>query len=534
MDIEVTVSNYRCFADEPIRFALRDGLQSFVGVNGSGKTCILRLFYELRQVFSQLLHPAVYSAALTGTIQSGTLPNFNHMPTVKDPDEIFHDRNSRDLKVGFEMGGDLIDEASPPSRFEITISRGSNAWSAKLYGGDGRLFSPQGLSIAPNGFTRQTSLAGPTSVVSLAPIFEIGRVLSRTLYVGPFRNAVNIGGSGDYYDIQIGQPFIAHWRTLKTGYNKKQSQSVYRLIEDIRRIFGFETLDINASDDGADLLLMIDGKSYKQSEIGSGLIQFVLVLANAAIKNPSFILIDEPELNLHPSLQIDFLTTLASYATHGVLFATHNLGLARAVSSRVYSVRRVRDTREVRDFTGTKALAEFLGELGFNAYQDLGFETVLLVEGPTEVTCVQQLLRHFQKEHKIVLLPLGGSSMINAGSEMQLTEITRISNRVYALIDSERDQAGNALASDRRRFKEVCSKLGIECTVLERRAMENYFPERAIRLVKNSEEYRALGPYEKLNKVDPAWSKDENWRIARVMTKEELTGNDLGSFLEAL
>src|SRR5213075_1973650 len=106
-------------------------------------------------------------------------------------------------------------------------------------------------------------------------------------------------------------------------------------------------------------------KSFKLPEVGSGLTQFILVLATVAIRNPSYILIDEPELNLHPSLQVDFLTTLASYAEHGVLFATHNLGLARAVSDRVYSVRRVgRDGREVRDFTGTRALAEFLGELG--------------------------------------------------------------------------------------------------------------------------------------------------------------------------
>jgi hypothetical protein len=340
-----------------------------------------------------------------------------------------------------------------------------------------------------------------------------------------------MGGSGDYYDIHIGEQFITQWRLLKTGYNKRQSESTYRLIADIQRIFGFKSLDINASDDGKNMQLMIDGKSYKQSEIGSGLIQFVLVLANAAIKKPSFILIDEPELNLHPSLQVDFLTTLASYASHGVLFATHNLGLARAVSDRVYSIRRVGDTRQVRDFTATKALAEFLGELGFNAYQDLGFETVLLVEGPTEVTCIQQLLRHFQKEHRVVMLPLGGSSMINAGSEIQLLEVTRISQKVYALIDSERSQAGDALEAGRQSFTEICSKLNISCKVLERRAIENYFPERAIRAVKNSDKYRALAPYEKLAEVSPAWSKQENWRIARAMTKDEFKDTDLGRFL---
>jgi hypothetical protein len=529
VDFEITVSNYRCFSDTPVRFALRAGLQSFVGVNNSGKSCLLRLFYELRHLFSQLAQPQIIVAALTGS------QGYTAMSLVKDPDEIFHDRNSRDLVVGFEMEGDPIDGAAIPRRFEIIVHRGSNSWSARIWDGEGQVAEQGGLALVGNNvLTRQLPTGTRVNVGTIAPLLELGPLLARTLYLGPFRNAVNIGGSGDYYDIQIGQPFIAQWRGLKTGYNKRQSESTYRLIEDIRRIFAFESLDINSSDDGQNLLLMIDGKSYKQSEIGSGLIQFILVLANAAIKNPSFILIDEPELNLHPSLQIDFLTTLASYATHGVLFATHNLGLARAVSERVYSVRRLKDSREVRDFTGTKALAEFLGELGFNAYQDLGFETVLLVEGPTEVTCVQQLLRHFHKEHKIVLLPLGGSSMINASSEMQLAEITRMSQRIYALIDSERSQSGAALAADRQSFTETCSKLKIPCTVLERRAVENYFPQRAIRLVKNSDKYRALGPYEKLKDASPAWSKEENWKIARLMTKDELSGTDLGAFLEAL
>jgi predicted ATPase len=389
-----------------------------------------------------------------------------------------------------------------------------------------------GSAGPPHGFAANNVLTiNGVPKVNLSPLTELATVLGHTLYLGPFRNVVNMGGSGDYYDIHIGEQFITQWRLLKTGYNKRQSESTYRLIADIQRIFGFKSLDINASDDGKNMQLMIDGKSYKQSEIGSGLIQFVLVLANAAIKKPSFILIDEPELNLHPSLQVDFLTTLASYASHGVLFATHNLGLARAVSDRVYSIRRVGDTRQVRDFTATKALAEFLGELGFNAYQDLGFETVLLVEGPTEVTCIQQLLRHFQKEHRVVMLPLGGSSMINAGSEIQLLEVTRISQKVYALIDSERSQAGDALEAGRQSFTEICSKLNISCKVLERRAIENYFPERAIRAVKNSDKYRALAPYEKLAEVSPAWSKQENWRIARAMTKDEFKDTDLGRFL---
>jgi len=51
------------------------------------------------------------------------------------------------------------------------------------------------------------------------------------------------------------------------------------------------------------------------------------VLGNAALKKPSFILIDEPEISLHPSLQLKFLMKLAGYASEGVVFATHNIGL---------------------------------------------------------------------------------------------------------------------------------------------------------------------------------------------------------------
>ena len=124
--------------------------------------------------------------------------------------------------------------------------------------------------------------------------------------------------------------------------------------------------------------------------------------------------------------------------------------------------------------------------------------------------------------------------MINSTCETQLTEITRISPKVYALIDSERARSGDALAADRESFVDACSKLKITCRVLERRAIENYFPEHAIRGAKNSDKYRTLAPYEPLKALNPAWGKEENWRIARLMTREDLKDTDLGSFLEEL
>ena len=89
---------------------------------------------------------------------------------------------------------------------------------------------------------------------------------------------------------------------------------------------------------------------------------------------------------------------------------------------------------------------------------------------------------------------------------------------------------GTTLRVFRKGFLKACENVGIKCHILERRAIENYFSERAIQAVKG-EQYRAIEPYQRLKDTSPCWSKEENWRIAREMTKEEFEDTDLGKFL---
>lgn len=359
-------------------------------------------------------------------------------------------------------------------------------------------------------------------------------MLSKCCYIGAFRNAINVGTKADYFDIQVGQGFIKQWREYKTGAVKKHNKAADRLTQDIARLFGIARLEINPTPDDTSLQVLMDGQPFKLTEIGGGIAQFIVVLANVAIKQPTFVLIDEPELSLHPTLQLDFLTTIGSWASHGVLFSTHNIGLARSSADRIYSVRMSNGVSEVRDLESTPQLSEFLGEVSYSGYRELGFDKILLVEGPTEVKAVQQLLRLYSRDHKVVLLSLGGSDMINGHSEAELQEVKRISENVHALIDSERESATAAMPLDREAFKSTCSKVGIPCCILERRAFENYFPEHAIHGVRGNAS-KPLGELESLKKRgSDGWPKRDNWRIARQMNREDLDGTDLGAFLESL
>ncbi len=528
--MEITLKNYRCFPDSrPAHFDLRKGFTALVGVNNSGKSSLLKFFHEFRALFQFL---SSYTSELRSALMGQTV-TFG-LASIFDVEEIFCNANDRDLEIAFlfpPAAGAIIAAGVPsPTELVVKIPRGTNTWLASLSTSSGRLDAGNFVSVG----TRVRRHDSAAELVELSPMFEEFKALADTFYVGPFRNAINVASNANYFDIQIGQAFINSWRNFKTGPSKQSNELILRVTDDIKRVFEFEDLQIDSSNDGQTLQVFINRRSYKLPELGSGLAQFVLALGNAAIRQPTYILIDEPELNLHPSLMLDFLTTLGSYARAGIIFGTHNMGLARGGGDRIYSLRKIAvGESELTNYEETPRLSEFLGELSFSGYRELGFDRILLVEGPTDVKTIQQLLRMYKMDHHIVLLPLGGSSLINASAEAQLVEIKRISPRVSALIDSERTAPGARIGAGREGFVEACRRSEVSCHVLDRRAIENYFPDAAVERAMGSG-YRALQPYQKLSEVIPAWSKSENWRIAREMSLDDLGTTDLRGFLDSL
>lgn len=215
------------------------------------------------------------------------------------------------------------------------------------------------------------------------------------------------------------------------------------------------------------------------------------------------------------------------------MFATHSIGLARTVGDRVYSLKRNGDEVKCSLFEQTPNYAEFLGELSFSGFQELGCSQVLLVEGVSDVRTIQQFLRMIDKDHSIVILPLGGDQLARANMEFELAELKRITQKVAVLVDSERVSAEGEPVARRKNFAESCGRLNFKVCLTRLRAIENYLSDHAVKLVKG-EKYKALEPYQKLEEASLPWSKAENWRIAREMTWDELKETDVGRFLSSL
>ena len=373
--------------------------------------------------------------------------------------------------------------------------------------------------------------------IAIAEAQAIGALLQNSLFIGPYRNISNqaAGGGTTHYDLPIGEAFVAQWRQLKTGSNRLAKLAVMNTQRDIATLLGYSSLEISASEDSKTLSLVFDGKRIMSlGDVGAGIAQLIFSIVTVANRAPQIILIDEPELHLHPTMQARFVEALHRHAKYATVFATHSLGLARQAANTisVVSQSHVTGKSSITPFESAKNSAQLLGELSYSQFSAIGGKFLLLVEGSTEVRTFRVLLRKLGIETDVMIVPLGGSSLIGANRKQEMSEFQRIGAEVFVLIDSERNSKDENLHADRDGFANICNELfGIEQVFLTtRKATENYLCDRAIKVVK-SEKYRALEHYEKLESVEPAWAKNENWIIADEMSFDELKDTDLGEFL---
>jgi hypothetical protein len=457
---------------------------------------------------------------------------------VNDPEAIFCNGNSDNLEFGVALKRILprrpeLDSVQTVVPHEVwvhidrqtQIAQSSLVVNEKVYKtGFGLL---QGTSAVPFQRIHHPTLAN--AWFDLEPYHEVFKVLASSIYIGSFRNAINQGANNNYFDLVIGDALVAQWSRLQAGDDVATARSSASVIRELELTFGFQGLQIIASDDRKSLRVFVNRQPFSLNELGSGVSQFFITIFNLELKRRQLVLIDEPELGLHPQLQLDFLTAVARRSDYGVLYTTHNLGLARTLSDQVYTITRdeKRGASTIKSFDNMNNPVELLGELSFAGNYNLGYHKILLVEGPTEVKLFRRLLQKMGAAHKVTPLSLGGSSSMGKRAVHGLIELRRLSDKVYAIVDSERSNGEKRAIDERLEFERNCKRLGICCHLLELRSVENYFSDGAIKSILG-EQFAALGPYDP---VPTGWSKALNWKIADAMLDGDFTSPDMLEFL---
>src|SRR6266508_6581849 len=245
IDIELVFRNYRCFGDEPTRLRISDGFTALVGVNNSGKSSLLRLLYEIRPLLNIL---ARNQSGWTQGLMKGADIGAVWSPQLLGGERAFRADSENDIEMTF-----IVRDGPDGS---VAIS-GEQLLLALHLLRDGRTTSElrdQSGTVLGQPGTPFNIGAQDFQPLLNAMSAAMGE-LADTMYVGPFRNAINIGAQQSYYDIQTGDAFVRAFAAYKSGPDPSQNEAVFQLIEELRRIFDFRSLDINAAPDSQTLQL---------------------------------------------------------------------------------------------------------------------------------------------------------------------------------------------------------------------------------------------------------------------------------------
>jgi len=238
MHFDITIRNYRCFPSEsPIQMSLKPGFTALVGKNNSGKSSVLKCFFEFRNLFIAMKGPGNIAAILRGGGHG-----IGGIQQVFDSQEVFNNTNERELAFEFRQ---VPDDGSEGACFRLSFQRKEPTTVR------GEVVFPQFTKSEVNVDQSRGIIQRGTGdlIFSFAPVIELFDNLSRMQYLGASRNLINQGSNQSYYDMQAGQAFIQSWKSLKAGTNHSTNEASLQLIEDIGEIFRFDKLSIDSSSD---------------------------------------------------------------------------------------------------------------------------------------------------------------------------------------------------------------------------------------------------------------------------------------------
>jgi hypothetical protein len=347
---------------------------------------------------------------------------------------------------------------------------------------------------------------------------------------------------------------IVYWVSTAMNPNTRDGIAVerYKSLKEFESEFGdfagFPSCSLSIG--GDELNVHIDGHPVPISRLGAGIGEcFVMMLVCKIarewlprIGRPpiEIILVEEPELHLHPRLQRILLSYLLKYAESNdvqLILSTHSATVLNAVYLAGGSVYRTEyDSAKqqvlVNPVRATDRLLALLKDIGASPGDLLQADKVLWVEGPHDIPVFKAWLSkapNFQNQ-SVAVLPLGGDDP--ASDDFDINQLRVLNPNCLVLLDSEKTGLDASAKATRLTTQRKCRHAGIPCLLTERRSTENYFTYGALSTI-YSGFTSEVEPYAKLTDYDSSFSKDDNGRIASAMDWSDLAATDIGQALEA-
>lgn len=254
----------------------------------------------------------------------------------------------------------------------------------------------------------------------------------------------------------------------------------------VRGLLGVSVDAFQSEEPGQDRVAEIDVDRFLVEANGAGVREALRLVLDLELKQPALVLIEEPEVHLHPGLEHAVYQYLRDESqTIQVFVTTHSTSFVDSVSfQNIYLVSKGSDRRTTLTTldTGDGAL-QIPAELGLRLSTVFMFDRLVFVEGPSDEAVLRELCKTLGLDlasRNVGFVQMGGvRNFAHFAAQSTLNLLTRRQVAMWFITDrDERDD------EDVKRMLEMLNDKA-RLHVLERRELENYLmcPAAVLKLI---------------------------------------------------
>lgn len=284
---------------------------------------------------------------------------------------------------------------------------------------------------------------------------------------------------------------LAAWQHPPIG-NDKDEEKFFKVQDLLQTLLHLPEVRLEVDHDKKGIIVRRDDLRLPLQSYGTGIHQLIIMAVAVLSNDNSIVAIEEPEVNLHPTLQREFLRFLLNSTNNSYLISTHSHALIEPNDQvdvlHVSLVGQTTVPRLVQTPTETLAL---LRDLGTRASDLLQANAVIWVEGPSDRIYLNRWLSLIAPNliegiHYSIMF-YGGRLLYHLSLDREtgiqledLVRLLRINQHSAIVIDSDRRKKHSRLNETKQRLTREAQNHGVYCWITDGREIENYLNSEAI------------------------------------------------------
>ena len=484
-----TIRDFRNFDSEEQWISPLSRVNVFIGANNSGKSNVLRY---IKRIVAPGLEPsrskAVEQPPVDVPVAGGRLDNLSYW-TPFQPDKLVSKDWRPNWTEALKSVG-ILDDSETFARLRISLSaidrdrrfvgqtpQADQAVQQAFYQIWHSLTHSTGGGFAEHWFPGVMNRIIQQSLTNVQPFYvpSFRQIPSRmAAFQDEFAPAPD---AGEDHIIE---------KLAALAYPSYTEQSRKHEFEKLRKfvgsIIGDENVQIEIPNDRKTINVKTGQGFLPIEALGSGVHEVFMLASEIVVRPTHTILLEEPEVHLHPTLQRRFMQFVMEETSNQIFLTTHSATIIDTPGAQIFEVRNDGNAA-VKSLGSTQERFAACREIGFRASDLLQTNSILWVEGPSDriylLNWIKEIAPDLQEGLHFSIMFYGGKLLSRLSLDEEAVEdfikLLPICRSPVMLIDSDKSGGQSKIRETKLRILTEFEAIGAFCWITEGREIENFY-----------------------------------------------------------